>query len=83
MKDAYNFSSVGESTKEMSLDSRELKTLEAVGLNAGDLKKLIQGQFEILDDKESTEDINKNEINQQYKKLRVVVTSIYAIEKIK
>ncbi len=44
MKDAYNFSSVGESTKEMSLDSRELKTLEAVGLNAGDLKKLISGQ---------------------------------------
>ncbi|MBP6125939.1 MAG: SIMPL domain-containing protein [Leptotrichiaceae bacterium] len=63
--------------------SKAIEILKVNNNRTGDLKKLIQGQFEILDDKESTEDINKNEINQQYKKLRVVVTSIYAIEKIK
>lgn len=63
--------------------SKAFEILKVNNNRTGDLKKLIQGQFEILDDKESIEGINKNNINQKYKKLRVVVTSIYAIEKIK
>ena len=64
-------------------ESRAFEILKVNNNKTGDLKKLIQGQFEIQDDIENIDDIKKNNINQKFKKLRVVVTAIYSIEKIK
>ena len=64
-------------------ESRVFEILKVNNNKTGDLKKLIQGQFEIQDDIENIDDIKKNNINQKFKKLRVVVTAIYSIEKIK
>ncbi len=64
-------------------ESRAFEILKVNNNRTGDLKKLIQGQFEVLDDTENIEDVRKNSINQKFKKLRVVVTAIYSIDKIK
>ena len=64
-------------------ESRVFEILKVNNNKTGDLKKLIKGQFEIQDDIENIDDIKKNNINQKFKKLRVVVTAIYSIEKIK
>lgn len=61
----------------------EMRAFEMLKVNnnrVGDLKNMVQGQFEILEDKEDTKRINEPVENQMFKKLRSVVTVTYSID---
>ncbi len=61
----------------------EYRALEMLKVNNNEIESLeniVQGQFEILPDKEDISRINENESNQMFKKLRSVVTATYLIK---
>lgn len=72
--------------KDMIVDASrnaEIRAVEMLKVNnneIGGLKNISQGQFEILEDTEDVKRINEKEVNQIYKKMRVVVTATYLIK---
>lgn len=72
--------------KDMIVDASrnaEIRAVEMLKVNnneIGGLKNISQGQFEILEDTEDIKRINEKEVNQIYKKMRVVVTATYLIK---
>ena len=72
--------------KDMIVDASrnaEIRAVEMLKVNnneIGGLKNISQGQFEILEDTEDVKRINQKEVNQIYKKMRVVVTATYLIK---
>lgn len=88
-KPEYIITSIEKYKNEMLVEATknsEAKAIEMLKIsknNPSDLKQIIQGQFEILDNKDEIIDVNQEIINQRTKKLRVVVTATYNISKIK
>lgn len=67
-----------EATK--NAEYRALEMLKVNNNEIDSLENIVQGQFEILPDKEDISRINENENNQMFKKLRSVITATYLIK---
>ena len=67
-----------EATK--NAEYRALEMLKVNNNEIDSLENIVQGQFEILPDKEDISQINENENNQMFKKLRSVITATYLIK---
>ena len=67
-----------EATK--NAEYRALEMLKVNNNEIDSLENVVQGQFEILPDKEDISQINENENNQMFKKLRSVITATYLIK---
>lgn len=63
-------------------ESRAYDMLKVNNKKVGELKKMLQGQFEVIDNKEEVSE-TVGPLQQKNKKLRVVVTSIYSIDTLK
>lgn len=84
-KPQFYITNIEKYKKDMLIDASknaENKAYEILKVNksnVGELKNLNQGQFELLQDKEDLKRVNEDEINQMYKKMRVVVTATYSV----
>ena len=82
----YFITNIERYKKDMVVDASrnaEVRAIEMLKVNnneIGGLKNISQGQFEILEDTEDVKRINEKEVNQIYKKMRVVVTATYLIK---
>ena len=82
----YFITNIERYKKDMVVDASrnaEVRAIEMLKVNnneIGGLKNMSQGQFEVLEDTEDVRNINENEANQIYKKMRVVVTATYLIK---
>lgn len=77
----YKSEMLVDATKNSEMKAFEI--LKISGNKINNLKKITQGQFEILNDNNQIDVIDSEYVNNRYKKMRVVVTATYSIDKIK
>ncbi|RRD40943.1 DUF541 domain-containing protein [Leptotrichia sp. OH3620_COT-345] len=86
IKPKFYITGIEKYKKDLLIDASknaEMRAFEMLKVNNGriaELKKLTQGQFEILEDKEDVKRSDEPVENQMYKKLRSVVTATYSID---